>query len=174
MIADFKEAISALADGERGGDNSEALIDKIIHDPEARKTWERYHLIRDAIKERLPEKIPTTLAARVHDAIAAEPISLDARRKRPRLLKPIAGLALAASVATLAIVGVRSFDTGVAPVTQVATASRPTESSGNRWNVNPEVEARLNAYLVNHSEYVGYGMQGMMPYARIVGYDSAQ
>ena len=174
MSDDFKEAISALADGERSGDDSLAVIDKIIHDPTARKAWERYHLIRDAMKEGLPEEIHTTLASGVHDALALEPVSLAARRKRRTWLKPLTGLALAASVATIAIIGVRNIEPSGNSATQIATASEPAIMAGNRWNVSPEVEARLNAYLVNHSEYVGYGMQGMMPYARILGYDSTE
>ena len=173
MSDDFKEAISALADGERCGDDSLELLDKIIHDPEARKIWERYHLVRNAMREGLPDQIQPSLAIRVQTALADEPISLVARRKRPIWFKPLTGLALAASVATIALIGVRSLDLGERSATQVATASAPSEDLGNRWNVGPEVEARLNAYLVNHSEYAGYGMQGMMPYARIVGYDSA-
>ncbi|MDH5593931.1 MAG: anti-anti-sigma factor, partial [Gammaproteobacteria bacterium] len=44
--------------------------------------------------------------------------------------------------------------------------------SGTRWDVKqPAVESRLNSYLVNHNEYSN-GMQGVLPYARIVGYDS--
>jgi len=42
-----------------------------------------------------------------------------------------------------------------------------------QWDAQPEVEARLNGYLVSHSEYLGNGMRGMLPYARIVGYDSS-
>ena len=167
MSDELKEAISALADGEHSTDTS--LLDKIIHDPAGRTTWGRYHLLSDAIRERLPEQVQTGLVSRIHDAIASEPVILAARRRRLGMLKPLAGLALAASVATVAIVGVRSLDSDVAPATQVASSTQTSGISGNRWNVSPEVEARLNGYLVNHSEYVGYGMQGMLPYARIVG-----
>ena len=170
MSNELKEAISALADGERVADNRSALIEKIIHEPSSRSVWEGYHLLSDAIKDRLPDRVQTDLAGRVREAIAREPIALAPRRRVP-ILKPLAGLALAASVATVAILGVRSLDSDVRPAAQVA-ASEFSAATGNRWNESPEVEARLNGYLVNHSEYVGYGMQGMLPYARIVGYDS--
>jgi len=72
---------------------------------------------------------------------------------------------------------------GVAPQ-RVATSpdyTRPASSntewtrvSGTRWNLNrKDVELKLNSYLVNHSEYSGFsGMRGLLPYAKIVSYDS--
>ena len=174
MSDELKEAISALADGEYGAGDSSALFDKITHDPSSRATWERYHLLSDAIKQRLPEQVCHGLTDRVHDMIAREPVQLSTRRKPLRILKPLAGLGIAASVAAIAIVGVRSLDTKVVSTTELVATSQPAMASDNRWNVSPEVEARLNGYLVNHSEYVGYGMQGMLPYARIVSYDSSE
>ena len=174
MSDELKEAISALADGEYAGGNTQAALDKIIREPSSHATWERYHLLSDAIKGGLPNQVHTGLAERVSESIVREPVAIATRRDRSRVLKPLTGLALAASVATVAIVGVRSLDTEVVPVTQVADTTQVDQSTGNRWNVSPEVEARLNGYLVNHSEYVGYGMQGMLPYARIVGYDSSE
>ena len=38
--------------------------------------------------------------------------------------------------------------------------------------VAPDAEARLNAYLVSHNEYAGDGVRGVLPYVRIVGYQS--
>lgn len=40
------------------------------------------------------------------------------------------------------------------------------------WNdPRPQVEQRLNGYLLNHNEYLATGVRGMLPYARVVGYD---
>ena len=170
MSDELKEAISALADGERGAGNRSVLIDKITHEPSSRLVWERYHLLSDAIKDRLPDRVHTDLADRVRDAIAREPIAL-ATRRRVRILKPLTGLALAASVATIAILVVRNLDSDEGPTAPVAVSEAST-NTGNGWNESPEVAARLNGYALNHTEYVGYGMHGMLPYARIRGYDS--
>ena len=44
-----------------------------------------------------------------------------------------------------------------------------------RWDVDrPDVEQRLNAYLVNHNGHTGTGMSGVMPYARIVAYNGGR
>ena len=53
-------------------------------------------------------------------------------------------------------------------------AQRPQtglQQAGIRWNTSQQVERRLNNYLLNHSEYISTSPRGMMPYARIVGYE---
>ena len=56
----------------------------------------------------------------------------------------------------------------------VAQAPAPRrEASRLRWSdAEPGAEARLNAYLLNYNEYAGHGVRGVLPYARIVGYQS--
>ncbi|MFT5398507.1 MAG: hypothetical protein ACI8XW_001297, partial [Gammaproteobacteria bacterium] len=47
-------------------------------------------------------------------------------------------------------------------------------SSGMRWKVeksNPQIQQKLNAYLVNHTEYSN-SMQGLIPQARVAGFDN--
>lgn len=39
---------------------------------------------------------------------------------------------------------------------------------------DPSVQQRLRGYLVNHSEYVGRGVRGLHPYARVVSYAGTQ
>jgi len=63
-----------------------------------------------------------------------------------------------------------------APEPGVADAARgtPEALAATRltWNdARPGVEARLNGYLLTHNEYLAGGVRGMLPYARIVGYD---
>jgi hypothetical protein len=47
-------------------------------------------------------------------------------------------------------------------------------SNGMHWKVisdAPALERKLNAYLVNHTEY-SKSMQGLIPQARVAGYGS--
>ena len=56
-----------------------------------------------------------------------------------------------------------------------AAAARPPrrEAPRLRWSdAAPGAEARLNTYLVNYNEYAGHGVRGVLPYVRIVGYQS--
>lgn len=61
-----------------------------------------------------------------------------------------------------------------APSARISSVSTdPAERTRMTWNdARPEVEARLNAYLLNHNEYLAGGVRGMLPYARVVGYDA--
>jgi hypothetical protein len=47
---------------------------------------------------------------------------------------------------------------------------------GTRWKVDremPALQQKLNAYLVNHTEYSN-SVQGLIPQARVAGFDSQQ
>ena len=59
------------------------------------------------------------------------------------------------------------------PVAAVAVRPPRHEASRLRWSdAAPGAEARLNSYLVNYNEYAGHGVRGVLPYVRIVGYQS--
>jgi sigma-E factor negative regulatory protein RseA len=65
------------------------------------------------------------------------------------------------------------------PVAQVqsTTERRYVADDGTRWELlyKPQVESRLNSYLVNHQEYAPTtNMKGIMPYATFVSYDGSQ
>jgi sigma-E factor negative regulatory protein RseA len=68
----------------------------------------------------------------------------------------------------------------VAPLANPAAAPsalvRYADKPGTRWGVKtPEIESKLNDYLVNHQEYAPTaGMKGMLPYASFVSYDAGR
>lgn len=104
------------------------------------------------------------LRDRVRQAVAAEPIALQTRRSKDIWARPVAGFALAASVAVMAIIGIRFFNYPPAQAPLLAEAKIPKDNL-------PTVQAHLQHYLVNYSEYLDNGMRGMLPYARIASYD---
>ncbi|NIP74423.1 MAG: sigma-E factor negative regulatory protein [Gammaproteobacteria bacterium] len=181
MSDSVHEQISALMDGEMSEAERELLLRRMVADPDLRATWERYHLIRDALHYELPDHADPGLAGRVMAVIEDEPALQAARSPLPmrRLLKPIAGAAVAASVAALAIIGVRQFGGETPPAAVPTVAVRDTgyvQAAGTRWDLREqEIEARLNGYLVNHNEYTAANsLQGMLHYTRIAGYDAQQ
>lgn len=96
--------------------NDKALSD-IVKDEEMTASWERYHFIGDAIRDELPEQTFTDLSVNIASAIAAEPTVLAPQRKTfiehskatiVKLAKPFGQVAIAASAATLMIMGVQS------------------------------------------------------------------
>ncbi len=171
------EQLSALMDGNLDEIQTIRLLDDMTHDVELKALWERYHLISDVMGNHLQPVATSDLMERIHHDLEAEPVPLQPKRGLMTLMRPVVGFALAASVAMVAVLGYRSVmdPIGVsgAVVAQHESAKVNTRLAGMRWNVDkPAVEEKLDGYLVNHSGYTGNGVQGMLPYARIVGYDA--
>ena len=106
-----KERLSAFMDDEIGG-RHEDLVDDLLKDPELLDTWSRYHLISDGLKQGLPEAMDTNLARNVSDSLRHEPAIVAPGRSTRTYLKPVAGFAIAASVAALAILGIQQQQPG--------------------------------------------------------------
>src|SRR4030065_2503803 len=98
----MKENISALLDGEVDDLERERALRALGTDPALRGAWERYHLASAAIRRELDVLVSPGLADRIHERLQHE-VQNDERRRplTPRVLKFTAGLAIAASVATL-------------------------------------------------------------------------
>jgi len=190
MSDERKEKISAMIDGELGRDTQSA-IDDLLQTPFLKDSWTRYHLISDSLQQQLPEAIDSDLAARVSSSIENEPFILVPEvASKNAFLKPLAGFAIAASVATMAILGIQqseerttvqeqqvvSFTPQNAVNTNVAqhvSLARPTEAQLRQVKAN--ARARLNSYLVNYNEYrTNSGLQGMLPYAKTVTFENNQ
>lgn len=189
-MSDYKtEQLSALMDGELDATECDRLIQRLCHNEasDEKACWERYHLIGDALKNNLPGIIKHDLSSRVSAALADEPTVLAPRRLRihwKRVAKPLAGAAIAASVASVSIVGLRLILPEQAAVSAVATSApvdalplpqdgvaRVADTEGNTALKADERESRLNSYLVNHSEFaMPAGIQALPPYMRVVGY----
>jgi len=114
---------------------------------------------------------------------------------RAAWFRPFAGLAVAASVALVTVALWQPLqretavsDAGLASadeqkIKQLAgqqigggavQASNRAQSEGMHWkleNESPMVQQKLNAYLVNHTEYSN-SMQGLIPQARVAGFDA--
>ena len=86
--------------------------------------------------------------------------------------------AIESTVPATVTVAAATATTASPPETTVAQRSDeavadPAALTRLTWNdARPGVEKRLNGYLLNHHEYLAGGVRGMLPYARIVGYDS--
>ncbi len=199
--------LSALVDGELPRAQAHRMLDAVIGDESLRERWRRYHLVSDALAGRRSEVAGADrLGERIRADLTHEPVLFTPRTRQAFRLGPIAGAALAASVALAAVLTTGSLleHRPGADVASVTQASPPTRSaapvSGGAaparparglavanagqprldatlarmsWNDSrPAVEARLNGYLLNHNEYLAGGVRGMLPYARVVGYDA--
>lgn len=179
------EKLSSLVDAEVTGRERDSVLSAMDQDRELRKTWERFHLIRAAMRHELSLTVSPSFADRIAARIQDTPATVVPFPRRflttRRLAKGAAGLAVAASVAALSIAGLRlAWPTHPAPqpalLAQAPAAANPVVANPRRgihWDTpQPELENSLNAFLVQHSEFTPTSGMGVMSYVRIAGYDS--
>ena len=127
------EKISSFIDGEIPKDHCDKLIVSICKDEMMKACLDRYQLISDTIRRKLPQGVNRGFVHSVMAAIDTEPTVLTPpRRSSSRTLFPssfskkVAGFAIAASVATIAVVGVQ-VKNQEQPPQQVATMPQSSE-----------------------------------------------
>ncbi|MBL8251857.1 MAG: sigma-E factor negative regulatory protein [Candidatus Competibacter sp.] len=178
--------LSALVDEELADREIELVLRRLLRDGQPRGQWERYHLISEAMQGHLPDAFDAGFAARIRQAIEAEP-ALKPAGGPPTWYKPIAGFGLAASVVVVALFGFRSPQDSASNPTVASTEAPARNGSampsafisrvateGQRPDQgNALVESRLNNYWVNHNNYASFNaVNGMLPYVRMVGHQS--
>ena len=182
------DKLSTLMDGELR--DADKWCEKLTKDKEMQAIWQRYHIARDAMKGQLSEFPALDISAAVSESLQSEPVILTPmwRRLSPRyVMKQAAGLAVAAAVGTIAVLGVQqtqlvaSDNNTIAKVDnatsayQVASQIQPVRirqvSFTTRQKLDEAVESKLSGYLVNHNEFSNsIRVSGVMPYTRIVSF----
>jgi sigma-E factor negative regulatory protein RseA len=191
MRDEIREQLSAMADDELSAVERPLLLGRLQRDPELRACLGRYQLIGEVMRGGIAATATLGVAARVQRALAADsPMHVPAagmNNSRPVWLRPLAGVAVAASVAVVAVLSVNSLRetetesvpalaSGQSAAGSVTPVTQVSESDGEQWErLDPRIDKRLSGYLVNHNEYAASrGVQGVMPYVRIVGYDTSE
>ncbi|ADE13894.1 Anti sigma-E protein RseA family protein [Nitrosococcus halophilus Nc 4] len=189
MNDEINEQLSALMDGEQlSPEETKSVLQAFKAKEEVRRRWENYHLIRDSLQGHLPEASLYDLAGQVSRALENEPHLLVEQHRGANVSRQLrlkwrygAGLALAASLSAIAVLGIQALTSEpLVPESQIATTPpvvpgsevMRAQENNRRVALEPEVEERLNTYLVNHTEYVD--MPGMLRYGRIVSYESSR
>lgn len=174
---DLRESVSALADGELAPAPARRTLDAMLSDPALREQWKRHFTVSAVLTGHRPveDGVPD-LADRVRTALEHEPLHIAPARITARRRRPVALTAVAASLAAIALgVGlfVRQAPEGPRAIAEGGAGPSPAVRTQMIWaDARPAVEARLNGYLLNHNEYLAGGVRGMLPYARVVGYDA--
>jgi sigma-E factor negative regulatory protein RseA len=179
---DAASQLSAMVDDELELPELDLALRRLSRDHELQARWERYYLIGNAMQSHLPDALDLEFAARIRQAVEAEPLPRSPARPLPAWYKPITGFGLAASVALVALFGLKlaQTDTAFPPESQSVAApiAIPSPATARVVALNPQtddsdqpVEARLSAYLVNHNGYASMNsVHGMLPYVRMVGH----
>lgn len=185
-VQDFDESLSSFMDGELA--EHTAILDKLKNCNETKACWLRYHMIRDTLRDSRPVTLSADFSGRVMRALESEPVIINSRFARYRysfrrhMFKPAAGLAIAASVAAITVFTMQTFymqDTQ----TDFSVAANSAPPAYPATAVSSEVPSRvadksqdedLNSYLLEHMEHSAAGVQGMMPYVRLAGFEDSQ
>jgi len=196
MSERIRESLSALMDGEA----NELEIERVLKNSEqlsVRRTWQRYHQVREVLHSDAGEFSQVDVSAQVMAAIASESEDNVAPASAwLKLLRPAASFAVAASVFAAVLVGSQFYGlvgptagdspTLAARVSTVgmvntqggaavrasyaAPATRPVAGSPNLYD--KLAQQRLQRYMLSHTEEVSLNApQGMMPYARVATFE---
>ena len=185
MSKESLEHLSSLMDGELSTEAGQFLARRMGSDETLNATWRRYHLIRDCLRRPGEAVALTRLTIDVDRLVDEEGTETtrsvadsDARSDFPRWLRPVAGVAIAASVAAVAIsviLGVPLETDG--PVAEpfaspntagIAPLSRPA-------SFGTANQGALDQYLRRHNRVTGaMGQQGTVTLVPIVPVNPVQ
>ena len=175
MKESLYEQLSALVDDELPQAEQALLFRQLGADAELRDRLARYQLISDSLGNHLPPRVDAGFHKEIHAALQNEPeVHVETASRIAGLFRPVAGLAVAASVAVVAVLSLQAVreETG-AGTTEIAAL--PVAEDYLRAELQapvgatPNTPQSLDAYLVNHNEYAVN--RGMLPYVRLVGHE---
>ncbi len=175
MSERIKEQLSAFLDGELPEPESALLLKRLERDDDLRGALSRYSLIGAVLRSDGDVPAARQVAARVSAAIAREPSGRMAVAvfRSTTLLRPLAGLAVAAGVAALALLLMQRIDAkdpgqtepilaqvADTPVEPVSVAADPAETPSRPYTTPAAADgpgrlpaAQFANYLVAHSGY---------------------
>ena len=195
MSEQSREHLSCFMDGEISRETGRFLVRRLGADSELRQTWARYHLVRDCLRHQegglVGGNLGIDLCGRVQQVLAGEaPQAVPGRFAASLLkgkgvwLKPVAGMAMAASVALMAIMtvgsgpspvntppgelaGSQQAESFVSPNNVLSSSPRSQQVSllGGAGNTNH----KMNSYLLRHYQVTGStGGKGFVTFVPIV------
>ena len=170
--------MSCLMDGELSRETSLFVIRRLGADQSLAATWQRYHLVRECLRQPGGHLANSDFATRLSDALDNESTPRAGSHGLPGWLRTAASLALTATVALMAVLLVQpgtgpdpsipaspieafQAPTGL-PLTTVTQPAIYNPASGAE-------RARLDAYLMRHNQMAGSATrQGFVSYIPVV------
>jgi sigma-E factor negative regulatory protein RseA len=173
---DPQENLSSFMDGEVDKSAGSFLVRRLASDESLRATWDRYHMIRDCLRQQDAQLVHADLCSRVRQAIDLEDMQQPAPARHLAWIKPLAGAAIAASVALVAVwtvnpgqpsgpgamPGAEPMAPAVAAQAEpfvspniggIVPASQPVNLSGDE----ARQDEKAKAYLLRHYQLTGEG-----------------
>ncbi len=202
------EIISAYIDDALSADEMTPLIRLNASDGQAiAKRYSaatRYHIMGEALRGELSEASMVDVSRQIHEALRNEsfdPVEVTVAAKKPlrsagrfdfsawlgSFARPLAGMAVAASVSALVVVSVVQLESpeqaqplASAPVSAPAdtpaiqmAAQQPADDAATDVASKDQQMADFNNYLTEHAEFAAQDtIQGRLPYVRAVSYEA--
>jgi sigma-E factor negative regulatory protein RseA len=176
MSEQIREQVSAFLDGELPNTETELLLKRLTRDGELRESFGRYALIGEALRGAGSHILTRGFASRVNLAIDGEPVQVPGHAlpaRAARWWRPLAGVTVAAGVATVAIVAFQQR--AISPGPRVTQSASVQGGGGAREALSYTVpatsadvpaalsSARLTNYVFAHSKYSsGLGQRGVL------------
>ena len=193
------EQLSALLDSALDDQQLQSFMQDLKRDPIAdAEASQRFRLMGDVMRDELDQSSFMDISSAVHRAIEQEPGHQETghnetpvvhRKKQgfklsllfSNWVKPLTGMAVAASVAMVTLVTFNSLQSGdnaeqsaqlaqSTPIERVNTDISRNVQVASTLDINKqsaEQQKQLNHYMLKHSGYASQStMQGMMPYVR--------
>ena len=187
-----KEKISAFLDNDMHRD--ELMSFSLSAEADDAKVAQRYLMLGDALRGEMSQSSFVDVSQAVREALADENIadqmteSVSAQPAQPATekssffdlsawFKPVAGMAVAASVAVVMVVTVTGQDSaGIAPVatnTDTQLQAQPAVQVAVEDETIDAKDTDLNSYINQHLEFATQDtLQGRLPYVRAVSFES--
>ncbi|MGH8453828.1 MAG: sigma-E factor negative regulatory protein [Nevskiales bacterium] len=185
------ELLSAFLDGEASAEETHTLLDRLGREPGLHATLDHHHRLRASLRDELHPGLDEAFASRVLAGIdgientaaphVANVVPLP-RRAHP-LMRTTLGLAMAASVAAVAVLTAQTllpttdstFPTLTTTPDVPHVATTPTKAvavavdTGQHWNdLSPDAATELHHYLISHNNSaVDHGLNGTMGFMRV-------
>jgi sigma-E factor negative regulatory protein RseA len=194
MSEKLRESLSALMDDEANELELQRVLSLIGQDSELRETWVRYNATRSALSGQQVAGLNLDISSRVSAAIASDgELGSGAQRAVQRLMKPLASMAVAASVMGAVVFGGQQLaylDSSSAGNQAVAASASPvglvnslgatTVQASYGTQTMPGLEPatrtaykelarqRMQKYMQEHVEHAALNSpQGLLPFARV-------
>ncbi len=173
MHENFEEKISMLLDNELNSAEAISLLERIEQDEQLKQIWDRYNKVSLTLKSNRYIHVDRHFSDRIKNDIHLSRETLP--QMRPNQNKNW-GYALAASIVGVSFLTWTYLQTQSLPqnaIEPIALVEPIPKSNEKLDSVHQDdaLDSRLNDYLVTHNESAySAGVQGMLPYARVVSY----
>lgn len=181
MSVTIAEHLSSVLDGEAGEFEQRRILDELGDNETLASSLSCYALIGETMRNEKQSSIAgSDFLKGIHDKINEEPDYSEVQLVEKKVsngsvtwIRPVAGFAMAASVAAVAVIGIQSYVlTGDANVTNLAKQQTPPPSMivENTYNYpDAKTNTLYKHYLDQHVKHAS--TTPIMPSARMVSYN---